>query len=539
VDDLPSPTTKTSNEFSFTTLKDPTYQHDPLSEITDISDPPSVLTDTKAVVKFNTDQAAKCVIEYGTQAGHYDEVPITESLYNFNHSMHITGLIFSTPYFYRITCTDNLTTTISSAEYAFTTTEQMFTSTEWGTQGDTTPPVISGVGTSSVTGESVTVTWDTDENASSSIKYGIASGTYENMAGNSDVNSLVDSYVTAHTVIINNLIPATKYYYIVASVDASGNIGESSESSFTTASPSSLSSINVVSKNINEVTITWETSKTITSVVEYGLTNLYGQTKTDNQLSKTHEVVISGLTSSQLYHFRVKGKDDLNNWFSSGDYTFQPKSPPQIAGVNVVDVTEHGAKVRFTTNVPTDALVTYTDSADNQNSGSQGKPDLSTSHEVELKSLKQGTTFALTVKVRDADGNETTQVYQNFTTGKDESPPAIDQVRTDSALAQNDKVQTIISWTTNEAATTQFIYKESRGGQEKEVNVSSNLSLNHVAVITVFKPGVVYYFKVKSVDESSNEGLSSEYALLTPKRKENVIQIIINNFEQIFSWAKR
>ncbi|MDO8240355.1 MAG: hypothetical protein Q7T51_00535, partial [Candidatus Moranbacteria bacterium] len=111
-------------------------------------------------------------------------------------------------------------------------------------------------------------------------------------------------------------------------------------------------------------------------------------------------------------------------------------------------------------------------------------------------------------------------------------------VRTDSALAQNDKVQTIISWTTDEPATTELIYQEGRNAEKKAIKISNALTTSHVAVITTFKAGVVYYFQVKSTDLSENEATSSDYALLTPKRKENVIQIIINNFQDIFSWAK-
>ena len=528
-----------SAEYSFTTLRNPEEQHDPLSEITNISDPPAVLTDTKAVIKFNTDQAAKCVIEYGTESGNYAEVPITETLYNFNHSMHLTGLIFSTPYFYQITCADNLETSISSAEYTFTTTEQQFTSTEWGEQGDTTAPVISSVSAGKLSGESATVTWTTDEVSDGWVQYGITSGTYENAAGDYLVNADAESYATDHTVVVNNLVPSTKYYFVAVSTDAAGNKAISDEFSFTTKSPSSLSSIKVVSTALNEATITWKTSTKTTSIVEYGLTEFYGDKKESATLATEHSASLSGLESGATYHFRVKGKDADNNWFSSGDYTFEPKSPPHISNVKVVDVTEHGAKVQFATNVPTDALVTYTDSADNENSGSQGKPDLATNHEVELKNLKQGTTFALTIKARDLDGNETIQEAESFTTGKDENPPVIDQVRTDSALTQNDNVQTIISWTTDELADTSLLYREGRSGEEKEVRITDNETLNHVAVITTFKSGVVYYFKVKSVDQSENIGLSSEYALLTPKKKENVVQLIINNFEQIFGWAKR
>jgi hypothetical protein len=181
--------------------------------------------------------------------------------------------------------------------------------------------------------------------------------------------------------------------------------------------------------------------------------------------------------------------------------------------------------------------VAYTATDNLKNTGSQGQPSLVVAHEVFLKNLDPGTTYSLKVQAKDESGNAAELIGPNFTTGKDETPPTIENIRTNSALTQNDKVQTIISWTTNENGTTAIIYKEGQGGQENEIITSDAYSLNHIAVATVFKPGVVYGFKVKSIDKSGNVGVSSDYALLTPKKKENIIQIIINNFQDIFHWA--
>jgi len=527
----------TSSEHNFTTLKSPGYQHDALSEITDVADPPNIITDTKAVISFNTDQPALCTIEYGTASGNYAEVPIVETDYNANHSMHITGLIFSTKYYYQITCGDNLDNIISSDEYYFTTSEKLYTAEGAGTLNDTTAPTISGVGSGTISGESATIEWSTNEKANSLVRYGVTTD-YGDMAGNDLVNIDVDNYVTSHSVIIHNLIPATKYYYVVISSDASGNVGVSSENTFSTSSPSNISSIKVVSTALGKATITWNTSKEITSIVEYGLTTSYGEIKQSNTLTKVHSVELSSLNSSVTYHFRVKGKDADNNLYSSADYTFEPKSPPSISGKAMGDITEHSAKVKFNTNVPTSALVTYTDPKNPKNSGSQGVPNLASTHEVELKNLPSGIFFNTKLKVTDEQGNSTEESGPDFTVGKDEVPPKIDQVRTDSALAQNDKVQTIVSWITDEPASTSFIYKEGKNGNEKETKISESLTTNHVAVITILKPGTVYYFKVKSVDQSENIATSSDYALLTPRRKENIIQIIVNNFQDIFGWMK-
>ena len=201
-------------------------------------------------------------------------------------------------------------------------------------------------------------------------------------------------------------------------------------------------------------------------------------------------------------------------------------------------ITEHGAVVTFNTNVPTDSLVTYADTEKEDNSGFQGRPEIATKHKVELKNLVSGTEFSLKLKVRDEEGNETEETFPNFTTTKDEAAPKIERVKTDSALTQNDKVQAIISWNTDELSTGEIFYKEGKAGNEKRFEVNLAPSFAHIGVITSFKSGVVYYFKVKSTDQAGNAVISSDYALLTPKQRQNIIQVIIGNFTDIFGWAK-
>jgi len=276
----------------------------------------------------------------------------------------------------------------------------------------------------------------------------------------------------------------------------------------------------------------------MTSTVEYGLTETYGSNNNSNSQSTAHEVALKGLTVGQIYHFRIKSSDSAGNIFVSGDYAFQPKSPPIITGVAVKEVTENGVTVTFTTNVPSDAVAAYVAVNDSKNSGSQGQTDLILNHSILLKNLLPGTTYALKVQAKDENGNSAELVGPDFTTGKDVTAPVIDQIHTDSALTQNNKVQSIISWATDEDASTSIMYKEGRNGESKMISINDAYTKKHIAVMTNFKPGVVYFFNVKSVDEAGNEGVSSDYALLTPKTKENIIQLIVNNFQQIFGWAK-
>ncbi|HCO99546.1 MAG TPA: hypothetical protein DIT56_02995 [Candidatus Moranbacteria bacterium] len=530
----------TSAEYSFPMPLDASLNHPPLETITFEDVNPSMLTDTAAVISFETDQVANCFVEYGASPSSYTYVPVQEKedTYNKSHAIALTGMLFSTKHYYKVTCKDNLpdAVAVSSDEKDFTTLDKMIAEGSI-TGGDNLPPTISNVKVSNIIGEGATITWDTDEKGNSTVRYGIANIS-ESGAIDSIVNSDIDNYVTTHSVVLTGLVPGTKYLYVASSTDAAGNIAQSSESSFTTASPSSISSIKVESKNLGTATVSWETDQETTSTVEYGLSTSYGDKKENSAYATEHSINLSGLNQGAVYHYRVKGKDKDGRFFASSDNTFEPKSPAKITDVAINSVTEHGAIIVFKTNVPTDSNVSYANVKDGQKTGSQGARELSTDHKIELANLDQGSTFALTIAVRDEQGTESTLKAPDLTTGQDQAAPKIDNIKTDSALTQSDKVQAIISWKTDEQATTSILYKEGRNGEEKEIKITDNLTNNHIGVITVFKPGTVYNFKVKSIDASGNEAISNDFALLAPKRRENIIQIIIGNFTDIFGWAK-
>ena len=92
---------------------------------------------------------------------------------------------------------------------------------------DTTPPIISNITVTNITENSATIKWDTDEFADSLVKYGTSSGAYTKQEYD-------ELFVKKHAVSLYNLSPGTKYYFVVKSVDLSGNSVESSEYSFTT-----------------------------------------------------------------------------------------------------------------------------------------------------------------------------------------------------------------------------------------------------------------------------------------------------------------
>ncbi len=73
----------------------------------------------------------------------------------------------------------------------------------------------------------------------------------------------------------------------------------------------------------------------------------------------------------------------------------------------------------------------------------------------------------------------------------------------------------------------------------EKTNLNTNYTKEHVVVITKFKPGLVYSFRVESIDSGGNVRLSKAHTFMTPKKKESIFQIIMRILEETFSWVRK
>ncbi len=87
-------------------------------------------------------------------------------------------------------------------------------------------PEISDVQVVSITGSSATITWNTDEPSNSEVEYGVYSS-----YGLSKSDEEMD---TSHSIDILNLLPATRYYFMVKSINNKGGISFSDSMTFIT-----------------------------------------------------------------------------------------------------------------------------------------------------------------------------------------------------------------------------------------------------------------------------------------------------------------
>ena len=93
---------------------------------------------------------------------------------------------------------------------------------------DTTAPTISARTATNITSSSATITWTTNEAATSQVNYGLTTSY-------GFTTTLDSTLVTAHSVTITGLASNTTYNYRVRSRDAAGNESVSANSTFVTA----------------------------------------------------------------------------------------------------------------------------------------------------------------------------------------------------------------------------------------------------------------------------------------------------------------
>jgi hypothetical protein len=104
------------------------------------------------------------------------------------------------------------------------------------TAPDTTPPVISNVTATNVLSTSATITWTTNEAATSQVEFGTTTGY-------GTTTPLDPSMVTSHSISISGLTATTQYHYRVTSKDAAGNQTISGDFTFTTPDPSANAAV--------------------------------------------------------------------------------------------------------------------------------------------------------------------------------------------------------------------------------------------------------------------------------------------------------
>jgi predicted RNA-binding Zn-ribbon protein involved in translation (DUF1610 family) len=374
-----------------------------------------------------------------------------------------------------------------------------------GSEPDTVPPVISDVRVSGITDRLAVVSWTTNEPADSAVDYG-ATTAYGQKVQDA-------AFVLEHSVTLTGLAASATYHFKAGSKDASGNgPTESGDLSFTTlaapdTTPPAISNIKVSGVTDRVAVVSWVTDEPADSAVECGATASYGLSVSDDNFVTVHELTLTGLNASTLYHFRVLSTDATGNGpAASLDLTFstvaQPdRTPPAISGVGVEGITATTATIIWDTDEVADSFVEY--GTTGTFGLSSADRSLATAHSVTLLGLQPDTIYHFRVQSADSSGNTATGANSTFRTAKtpaapDRTPPVISGL----LVSGISDTRAVVLWSTDELADsaveygTTAIYGQ-RGGDAAD-------TILHSVVLEGLKPTTTYHLRAESEDVSGN-----------------------------------
>lgn len=363
---------------------------------------------SSATISWATDEGADTQVEYGTTASYGSTTTLNSTLV-INHVAGLTGLSASTVYHYRVRSRDLAGNLSISADFTFTT----------GAAADTTPPAVSGIGSSAITATAATVSWTTNEASDTQVEYGLSTAY-------GSTTTLNISMVTSHVATLSGLTAGTLYHYRVSSRDAAGNLTVSADRTFTTAAPPdttapTISGVTSASTSSTAATVSWATNEASDTQVEYGVTAAYGSTTTLNATRvTTHGAGITGLAANTTYHYRVLSRDAAGNLAMSADLTFTTLEvddtiAPVVSGIAASGVTHNAASIAWTTNEAADSQVEFGPTTA-YGSTTTLSAVLSIGHAQALTGLTPGTLYHYRVLSRDSAGNLAVSADGTFST---------------------------------------------------------------------------------------------------------------------------
>jgi purple acid phosphatase-like protein/fibronectin type III domain protein len=328
----------------------------------------SGVTTSGATITWTTNEASSTQVAYRVQgSGTYTNTSLNSSLVT-SHSVTLSGLNAATIYEYHVMSTDAAGNTATSTPDGTLTTKTFNYVTVEAESGTLTSPMASHNDFDTPLAFSGSYIWtpagtgtNTNGNPTAKATYAVTlanSGTYTlwvrmyaATANNDSFWQSLDSgtktiltagnlgvwewtkgatfTVTAgsHSLVLGHRDEQTRADQIILTDDAAFVPAAAP----TDSTPAVLSAVSASSLTSSGATILWTSNEPSDSQVEYGLSTSYGTTSPVNAtLVLGHSVVLTGLQSATLYHYRVVSKDRGGNVTRSADFTFTTAAPLDV-----------------------------------------------------------------------------------------------------------------------------------------------------------------------------------------------------------------
>lgn len=473
-------------------------------------DPPTTNTDGTPL----TDLAGYKVY-YGTASGNYDTIVDAGNATSYT----VTSLISDVTYYFATTAYDTSANESGFSNEVSKTIEVV---------SDTTAPtgtISINSGASYSTSTSVTLNLSCSDAGSGCSQM--------RLSNNGTTWDAWENYATSKTWTL----PATdgvRTVYIQYR-DTNSNTSQNYTDTITldTTTPV-ISGIGTSNLTPSGITLSWTTGEGANTQVDFGTTTSYGSSSAlDASMVTSHSVVLSSLSSSTLYHYRVKSRDAAGNLTTSRDYTFTTtgvpdSTAPVISDISTGNITSSDAIITWTTDEASTSRIEYGTSI---NYGLFSSPDntLAASHTVTLSGLTQNTAYYFRVLSSDQSGNQAVSAGSSFTTLFDSqqvTPAAIDDLTVRAGASSRSSV--VLDWTATGAdgvegtasaydlrMSSQKIIEDGITPALGEINFSMAVRINSMPSPAVagtpesvqaglLDTNSVYYFAIKAIDNYGN-----------------------------------
>ncbi len=510
--------TDSSSETPSSSTNEPSHSHNSNSNNTLDTTAPTVdavassTTATTADITWTTDEAADSQVEYGTTSS-YGQSTTLDATQVTSHAVSITGLSPSTAYHFRVRSADAGGNTTYSNDATFVTSSGA---------PDTTAPLISSVA-SSTSDTIATITWTTDENASSRVDFGTTSS-----YGTASTSAVL---TTSHSITLSGLTVSTLYHFRVQSTDASSNTATSIDYTFTTsATPDTTAPVRsggspsgTLAYGTTSTTLALTTDENATCKYSTSSGTAYGSMTSFTTTGTTsHSSSISGLSNGTSYTYYVKCQDSSSNTNAS-DYTISfsvaadTTAPTVSMTVPSNGATVSGSSVTLTASASDDVAV----------AGVQFKLDTSTNIGAEdtgspytvswnSTAVSDGS-HTLSAVARDGNGNYATSSAVTVTV--DNTGPIISSIASSTAVTT-----ATITWTTNEASDSRVDYGAT--SSYGTASTSASLVTSRSIVLSGLTASTLYHFRVQSADAQGNVATSSDQTFTTASAADTTPPVI-------------
>jgi len=410
----------------------------------------------------------------------------------------------------------------------------------------TAASLTSGPTSGSITTKKATITWSTDRSSDSKVAFGTSSGSY----GSDEVSN--SSQVTSHTINLTNLKAGTTYYYKAKWTDEDGNMGTSDEKTFATDAAPTVKDVSAKNIGLSSAIIQFTSKGSSKVKIYYGTTTGFGGSKevSTSTTETTYTSELTGLNDGTKYYYKLNTFDSESGEYEGTILDFTTLPRPKISSVRIQEVkgtAQPTILVSWISNTEISSIITYypegkaTDARDEVNIALT-----SGEHKLFLKGLFPQTNYILVVKGRDKIGNEATSDTQRVTTATDTRPPQILNVRIEGGVippvggaGQESIAQLVVSWDTDEPATSQIEFGEGTGETySQKTQEDSNLTLNHLVVMSNLTPSKVYHLRTISKDKAGNEGKSIDSVTITPKSTQSALDLVVGNLSEVFGFLQ-